>query len=301
MFSAAPRQSCDLRRCADFPADIPGSSEASLASFSIVKRFRSAPFILLPIITFFNSIHSSHQNSRLPPIYWNASNPIFSSLTSDTHPPVIDVRLGDSIDITCPLFTHEDGTRLEYYTLYQVTKSEFDNCAISKLNERETKWIFDCKHPFAINAFTINFVRYSPQPKGLQFEPGRDYYFTSTSTGLAEGLQSMDGGVCRHRGMKLIFRVCCSDPDPLIVNLDNYDDGSTINASEEDNRLDNDVPRERVSSPLPQDKVFPSPKILRVITESRDKQNNNGAFTPKLLTFVTFLCAATSGVILLQC
>ena len=128
--------------------------------------------LLLPfVLTFLDLFRPSQQNPRLPTIYWNASNPIFSSpssaQTSDTHPllhphhplhnhlvvpPVINVRFGESIDISCPLFTHDQTQRLEYYTLYQVTKEEFDSCLITKLNNKVTKWIFDCKQPFHYNA-----------------------------------------------------------------------------------------------------------------------------------------------------
>ena len=150
--------------------------------------FRLASFFSF-IIFSLGLFQPSRQNPRLPTIYWNASNPIFSSSsssssssfttaqTSDTHlpphhrlhphnhhslssppssppPPVINVRFGESIDISCPLFTREDDEtqRLEYYTLYQVTKEEFDTCLISKLNQKVTKWIFDCKQPFSFNA-----------------------------------------------------------------------------------------------------------------------------------------------------
>ena len=127
------------------------------------------------VLFFVGRFRPSQQNSsRLPTIYWNASNPIFSSSsssssssspaqTSDTHPflphrphllvpPVINVRFGESIDIFCPLFTHDQTQRLQYYTLYQVTKEEFHSCLITKLNNKVTKWIFDCKQPFDINA-----------------------------------------------------------------------------------------------------------------------------------------------------
>ena len=120
--------------------------------------------LLFPFVFFFLDLfRTSQQNPRLPTIYWNASNPIFSSpssaQTSDTHlqlgqfyvPLVIDVRFGESIDISCPLFTHDQTQRLEYYTLYQVTKEEFDSCLITKLNNKVTKWIFDCKQPFDFN------------------------------------------------------------------------------------------------------------------------------------------------------
>ena len=137
-------------------------------------NFRLA-LILSFFLYFLDLLRPSHQNPRLPTIYWNASNPIFSytssAQTSDTHhlpphlhrspslppsspsPPVINVRFGESIDISCPLFTRDDQTqRLEYYTLYQVTKEEFDSCLITKLNRKVTKWIFDCKEPYDFNA-----------------------------------------------------------------------------------------------------------------------------------------------------
>jgi len=283
------------------------------------------PALVLSFVLFLlDLLQPSHQNKRLPTIYWNASNPIFSSSsapTSDTHPhfphspfspPVINVDFGESIDISCPLFTRDDPTHTsEYYTLYQVTKEEFDSCLITKLNQKVTKWIFDCKEPFDFNAYTINFVRYSPLPNGLQFEPGQDYYLTSTSTGFPDGLQNLDGGVCRTRGMKLIFRVCCPDNEndlneqPRIVQLsDEYEEfgaggvfggggggfengggevgsiGSEMDASAEESRslfLEETRWRNRITSPvpIPPGKVFPSPKILRVITTQREEENKS--------------------------
>ena len=138
----------------------------------LFPHFRPA-LVLSFVLFLLDLLRPSHQNPRLPTIYWNASNPIFSSSssfsapTSDTHPhfphspslptssspPVINVRFGESIDISCPLFTRDDPTHtLEYYTLYQVTKEEFDSCLITKLNQKVTKWIFDCKEPFHFNA-----------------------------------------------------------------------------------------------------------------------------------------------------
>ena len=113
--------------------------------------FRLASFFSF-IIFSFGLFQPSRQNPRLPTIYWNASNPLFTTAQTSDTPPVIHVQFGESIDISCPLFTHDQTQRLEYYTLYQVTKEEFDSCLISKLNKKITKWIFDCKQPFHFNA-----------------------------------------------------------------------------------------------------------------------------------------------------
>lgn len=59
--------------------------------------------------------------------------------------------------------------------------------------------------------FTITFRSFTPQPGGLEFKPGHDYYFITTSTGRAEGLHRRYGGRCASRHMKVTFKVCCKD------------------------------------------------------------------------------------------
>ena len=59
--------------------------------------------------------------------------------------------------------------------------------------------------------FTITFRSFTPQPGGLEFKPGQDYYFITTSTGRAEGLHRRFGGRCASRHMKVTFKVCCKD------------------------------------------------------------------------------------------
>ncbi|KFM67366.1 Ephrin-B1, partial [Stegodyphus mimosarum] len=58
--------------------------------------------------------------------------------------------------------------------------------------------------------FTITFRSFTPQPGGLEFLPGHDYYFVSTSTGDLAGLHQRVGGRCATHNMKVIFKVCCS-------------------------------------------------------------------------------------------
>lgn len=55
--------------------------------------------------------------------------------------------------------------------------------------------------------FTITFRSFTPQPGGLEFHPGKDYYFISTSTGNADGLERKVGGRCATHHMKITFKV----------------------------------------------------------------------------------------------
>ncbi|XP_035221639.1 ephrin-B1-like [Stegodyphus dumicola] len=57
--------------------------------------------------------------------------------------------------------------------------------------------------------FTITFRSFTPQPGGLEFKPGQDYYFISTSGNRSESLHQKIGGRCATHNMKVIFKVCC--------------------------------------------------------------------------------------------
>lgn len=59
--------------------------------------------------------------------------------------------------------------------------------------------------------FTITFRSFTPQPGGLEFKPGHDYYFITTSTGRPDGLHRRFGGRCASRHMKVTFKVCCKE------------------------------------------------------------------------------------------
>merc|ERR1712203_133826 len=53
--------------------------------------------------------------------------------------------------------------------------------------------------------FTISFRSFSPVPLGIEFLPGQDYYFISTSS--SDDLHNMEGGYCRTHNMKVVFKV----------------------------------------------------------------------------------------------
>ncbi|KAL1469046.1 hypothetical protein MTO96_004779 [Rhipicephalus appendiculatus] len=113
---------------------------------------------------------------RLADIYWNATNPIFRIDNTDH---IIDVNKGnipfeyDQVNIICPVYrTGTQEEDVERYIIYNVSKEDRG---------------------------------------GLEFRPGQDYYFISTSTGSVEGLHQRIGGRCATHNMKVIFKVCC-DP-----------------------------------------------------------------------------------------
>lgn len=81
----------------------------------------------------------------------------------------------DQVNIICPVYTpgtHEDDA--EKYIIYNVSKEEYDTCRITNPNPRI---IAVCDKPYKLMYFTITFRSFTPQPGGLEFRPGQDYYF----------------------------------------------------------------------------------------------------------------------------
>lgn len=94
---------------------------------------------------------------------------------------VIDVNKGnlqfeyDQVHIICPYYepgTNENET--EKYIIYNVSKVEYETCRITNPNPRI---IAICDKPFNTTLVTISFRPFTPQPGGLEFKPGNDYYF----------------------------------------------------------------------------------------------------------------------------
>lgn len=94
---------------------------------------------------------------------------------------MIDVNKGnlqfeyDQVHIICPYYepgTNENET--EKYIIYNVSKVEYETCRITNPNPRI---IAICDKPFNTTLVTISFRPFTPQPGGLEFKPGNDYYF----------------------------------------------------------------------------------------------------------------------------
>ncbi|XP_055311422.1 beclin-1-like protein A isoform X2 [Sitodiplosis mosellana] len=142
-------------------------------------------------------------------MHWNTSNSIFRIDNTDH---IIDVNKGnlafeyDQVHIICPVY--EPGTfdnETEKYIIYNVSKVEYETCRITNANPRI---IAICDKPQKLMYFTITFRPFTPQPGGLEFLPGNDYYFISTSS--KDDLHRRIGGRCSTNNMKVVFKVCCA-------------------------------------------------------------------------------------------
>ena len=139
-------------------------------------------------------------------IHWNSSNPMFKRDTPDN---IIDINGNnhaweyDQVNIVCPVYkSGTDPALQEKYIIYSVTQDEYDSCRIT---QADPKIVAICDRPYELMYFTITFRSFTPTPGGLEFAPGKDYYFISTSS--KRDLHRRVGGGCSTNNMKVIFRV----------------------------------------------------------------------------------------------
>ncbi len=130
-------------------------------------------------------------------IEWNSSNPFFQS-----KPPVLNVRLGDTIDFLCPHNNHSSS--IEYNTLYLVSEIDYNLCFTKNYRP-----LFRCDQPYASkrSIYTLSISKYLPYPNTPEFLDGQSYYFISTSDGQLKGIDQTFDGLCRTRDFRLIVDV----------------------------------------------------------------------------------------------
>ncbi|XP_059490994.1 ephrin-A4 isoform X2 [Neocloeon triangulifer] len=162
-------------------------------------------FLLMLVIM---EVFPREASSRPPDIYWNTTNPIFRIDNTDH---IFDVNKDnspfeyDQVNIICPVYpadTPDEET--EKYMIYNVSKEEYDTCRIMDPNPRT---VAICNKPKKLMYFTITFRPFTPQPGGMEFHPGQDYYFISTSS--KDDIYRRIGGRCSSDNMKTVFKVCC--------------------------------------------------------------------------------------------
>ncbi|XP_037942331.1 uncharacterized protein LOC119675214, partial [Teleopsis dalmanni] len=146
--------------------------------------------------------------------YVNAESTL-ANFRIDNTDHIIDVNKGnlafefDQVHIICPVYepgTYENET--EKYIIYNVSKVEYETCRITNADPRV---IAICDKPQKLMFFTITFRPFTPQPGGLEFLPGNDYYFISTSS--KDDLYRRIGGRCSTNNMKVVFKVCCASEE----------------------------------------------------------------------------------------
>ncbi|XP_036380675.1 ephrin-B3-like [Megalops cyprinoides] len=141
--------------------------------------------------------------TNMEPIYWNTLNKRFK----DDRGYVLYPQIGDRLDLICPA-SDPPGPRAppeyEYYKLYLVSSREqADRCEVMGA----PNLLLTCDKPNSDMRFTIKFQEFSPNLWGHEFHTLRDYYIIATSDGTRQGLDSMRGGVCVTRGMKVVLKV----------------------------------------------------------------------------------------------
>lgn len=179
--------------------------------------------MLLSILTVMSALESSvHSvdgrpfigNSRrfTHNIEWNISNPMFDRSNTDH---VIDVEVGDKLNILCPVWNTSDPSAYpEYHSLYMVTRDQYTSCRLNVDSPKTYRWIFGCSAPKRRNVFSLFVTPFSPHPFGFEFQPGQDYYVISPSSGFATGMKDVQGGLCQSMNMKMVIRVAGRSSEP---------------------------------------------------------------------------------------
>ena len=181
------------------------------------------------ILALLNLSIATQSATKIHTIHWNSSNPLFRIDKNDN---VIDINGGnhpweyDQVNIVCPVYkAGTNPVQQEQYIIYSVTRQEYDSCRITQPNP---KIVALCNQPHELMYFTITFRSFTPTPGGLEFSPGKDYYFISTSS--KNDLHRRVGGGCTSSNMKVVFRVA---PDEHGVN-DAVEENNSIGRSLED-------------------------------------------------------------------
>ena len=143
-------------------------------------------------------------STRVRNIYWNTT-----TASGLEQPLTVVVNQGnqaweyDQVNIICPVYkTGESEESEEQHIIYSVRKEEFEQCRVTSPRPRI---VAICNRPRTFMYFTLTFRSFTPTPGGLEFRPGQDYYFVSTSSKL--DIHRRVGGYCRTHNMRMVFRV----------------------------------------------------------------------------------------------
>ena len=116
----------------------------------------------------------------------------------------------DQVNIICPVY--KEGEEQEQHIIYSVEKEEFEQCRVTS---RKPKIVAICNRPRTFMYFTVTFRSFTPTPGGLEFRPGQDYYFVSTSSRL--DIHRRVGGYCASHNMRMVFRVAEREEEETTV------------------------------------------------------------------------------------
>ncbi|KAK6192656.1 hypothetical protein SNE40_004091 [Patella caerulea] len=124
----------------------------------------------------------------------------------------MNVNFGDTIDIICPQYpvSSNPDTR-EYYVVYMVNKTEYDECVINE--KSQVTYLLNCSNPINDPPFiyTLLIMGFQSIPGNPDFASGKSYYFITTSNGGPSEMNNQYKGVCDSKNMKMMLNVCCAD------------------------------------------------------------------------------------------
>ncbi|MFH4975486.1 hypothetical protein AB6A40_002195 [Gnathostoma spinigerum] len=144
---------------------------------------------------------------RLPILYWNSSNPIFTDSTR--FPSSLDVESGaaymevdsmDILDIVCPHSTvHDPAQSVERLIIHQVSDLSFMSCQL----DSRSLVLQVCDSPQLRLSRSLLFSASSSSMSHLEYLPGRSYYLITTSNGSSDGLHNTRRGLCKSKNLRL--------------------------------------------------------------------------------------------------
>ncbi|VDM24153.1 unnamed protein product [Toxocara canis] len=108
-----------------------------------------------------------------------------------------DVRINDRIRFSCS----HDGT--EHVAIHRVSEREAFSC--ERFSKFTDALVGTCTK--ANDSVIIRLRELPMLPNELSYKPNHDYFFISTSTGTADGLENSKGGLCASRKMRIQLHV----------------------------------------------------------------------------------------------
>lgn len=136
------------------------------------RPLSTAVYVALIILVL--SLQAVHLTAKSFTIHWNNSNPIFRL---DNTNNVIDVNQGN-------------------------LKFGYDQANL--ITNPNPRIIAVCDKPYKLVNFTITFRPFTPQPGGLEFLPGDDYYFSPQLTSAHTTSITHNQNIC----IKTIIKKC---------------------------------------------------------------------------------------------
>uniref|UniRef100_A0A915ABR5 Ephrin RBD domain-containing protein n=1 Tax=Parascaris univalens TaxID=6257 RepID=A0A915ABR5_PARUN len=174
----------------------PCSRCCSVTSWFFEGMFSSTASKLFSLALFCSlCLHRLAVHCATVDLNWVSYNPLFSEM--GLHILRKEVRINDRIRFSCS----QNGS--EYVAIHRVSDREAFAC--ERFSTFTDSLVGTCTK--ANDSVVIGLRELPMLPNELSYKPNHDYYFITTSTGTADGLENSKGGLCASRRMRLQVRV----------------------------------------------------------------------------------------------